>query len=114
MNERVLIPLFGLGTLALDRETFDAALTEGTKVAADNGASQLAAPRRLLTSEAMAEKIGVPESWVEEAARRNEVPSVKIGKYVRFDPDDVLSALKGHSRGARARVKNGSSLRDTC
>ena len=43
------------------------------------------ADAKLLTAAQAAELTNVPESWIRAAARRGELPSVKIGRrYVRF------------------------------
>jgi excisionase family DNA binding protein len=44
---------------------------------------------RLLTAQEVAERLGVPASWVYSAARRGDLPSIKVGRYVRFDPVKV-------------------------
>jgi excisionase family DNA binding protein len=44
---------------------------------------------RLVDAKAVAERLGVPKSWVLESARRDAIPTVRLGRYVRFDLDDV-------------------------
>jgi excisionase family DNA binding protein len=44
---------------------------------------------RLLDAKAVSERLGVPESWVRESARSGAMPHVRLGRYVRFDLDDV-------------------------
>ncbi len=44
---------------------------------------------RLLDAKAVAERLGVPETWVRESARSGAIPHVRLGRYVRFDLDDV-------------------------
>ena len=44
---------------------------------------------RLLDAKAIAERLGVPESWVRESARSGAIPHVRLGRYVRFDLADV-------------------------
>jgi excisionase family DNA binding protein len=44
---------------------------------------------RLLNAGQLAEHLAVPESWVREQARIGELPSIKLGHYVRFRLDDV-------------------------
>jgi excisionase family DNA binding protein len=48
---------------------------------------------RLLTARQLAEQLSVPESWLREKARIGELPSVKLGHYVRFCLDDVRRYL---------------------
>ena len=56
---------------------------------------------RLLTADQVAERFQVPKSWIYSAARRNELPSVRLGRYVRFDPRDL------EEWGAAQRRRNG-------
>jgi excisionase family DNA binding protein len=44
---------------------------------------------RLVDAQAVADRLGVPVSWVRESARRDAIPTVHLGRYVRFDLDDV-------------------------
>lgn len=44
---------------------------------------------RLLTAGEVAERLGIPVSWVREGARSGAIPHVRLGRYVRFDLDDV-------------------------
>jgi excisionase family DNA binding protein len=50
----------------------------------------------LLSAEAAAKSFGVPKTWISEAARRGELPSVKLGHYVRFKPEDLESFIKAN------------------
>lgn len=49
---------------------------------------------RLLDAKAIAERLGVPESWVRETARSDAIPCVRLGRYVRFDLTDVEAWLE--------------------
>lgn len=44
---------------------------------------------RLLTSEELAERLGVPAKWPLQQARAGHIPHVRLGRYVRFDRVDV-------------------------
>jgi excisionase family DNA binding protein len=44
---------------------------------------------RLRDAAYIAERLGVPRSWVYEAARRGDLPSVRCGHYRRFDDRDI-------------------------
>ena len=50
---------------------------------------QGAASSKLLAAAELAEIFGVPESWVREQARLGNLPSFKLGHYVRFRIEDV-------------------------
>ncbi len=45
---------------------------------------------------AMAELLGVPASWVYQRTRlgSSAIPFVKLGKYVRFDPEEVIEFFR--------------------
>ena len=56
---------------------------------------------RLLDAKEIAERLGVPESWVREPARSGAMPCVRLGRYVRFDLDDVERWLEECKRPGR-------------
>ena len=57
---------------------------------------------RLLTAEEVAEHLAVPVSWVRESTRSGAMPHVRLGRYVRFDLDDVERWLEECKRPGRA------------
>lgn len=48
----------------------------------------------LLTAEQLAPRLGVAISWVREQARQGNIPTHRLGHYVRFDLGEVLQATK--------------------
>jgi excisionase family DNA binding protein len=46
---------------------------------------------RLLTADEVAELLNVPVRWVRDKTREGVIPCVPLGRYVRFDRDDVLA-----------------------
>lgn len=42
----------------------------------------------------MAELLDVPENWIRDAARSERIPSQRLGHYVRFNPAEVLAAVR--------------------
>jgi excisionase family DNA binding protein len=62
---------------------------------------------RLVDAAAIAERLGVPRSWVLESARSGAIPCVRLGRYVRFseDIDRWLESCKqpGRSNTLRSR-----------
>jgi excisionase family DNA binding protein len=62
---------------------------------------------RLVDAAAIAERLGVPRSWVLESARSGAIPCVRLGRYVRFseDIDRWLESFKqpGRSNTLRSR-----------
>jgi excisionase family DNA binding protein len=57
---------------------------------------------RLLDAKAVADRLGVPESWVRESARSGAIPHVRLGRYVRFDLADVERWLEECKQPGRA------------
>ena len=45
---------------------------------------------RYCTVKQLAEMLGVPVSQVYRKTREGELPHIRIGKYIRFDPDEVV------------------------
>lgn len=49
----------------------------------------------LKTIEEMAERLSVPRSWIYARTRKNEIPCIRVGKYLRFREDEVMEWLEG-------------------
>ena len=64
-----------------------------------------------LTVEEAARLLRVKVSWLYERTRTNEVPHVKLGKYLRFDQDELLSWTRQFRRDGRGRGRPSSSTR---
>jgi excisionase family DNA binding protein len=60
-------------------------------------------PDRLLDDAGAAELLAVPKSWIGEAARRGELPHIKLGRYRRFDRADLLAWLEEQKGGGGRR-----------
>jgi hypothetical protein len=56
---------------------------------------------RLLDAKAAGVLLGVPASWLLAQARRDAVPHLRLGKYVRFDPVDLERWAETRKRGAK-------------
>jgi excisionase family DNA binding protein len=57
-------------------------------------------PADILTPEEVAARLKVPESWVYEKTRarcRNPIPCLRLGRYVRFDWNAVITWLTAAS-----------------
>ena len=54
----------------------------------------------------MARRLSLPVFWVQDAARRGKIPSVRVGHYVRFEPAVVVAAVKALK--LKAAVEDGS------
>jgi hypothetical protein len=55
--------------------------------------------RPLLDAKAAGELVNVPASWLLAQARRDLVPHVRFGRYVRFDADALEAWWRGRQRG---------------
>jgi excisionase family DNA binding protein len=65
----------------------------------------------LVDADTVAERLGVPKTWVLESARSGGIPHVRLGRYVRFDPDDVdawVASCKSPGRPIRFRSRRPS------
>ena len=60
-------------------------------------------PRTLIDAYAAGDLLGVPGSWVLAQARSDRVPHVRLGRYVRFDPDELEAWWRGRMRGPIVR-----------
>ena len=48
---------------------------------------------RLFTVDEAADALKLPKSWLYERTRRNAIPFHRIGKYVRFTPEDLAAII---------------------
>lgn len=109
MTDRVLIPLAGVGTLALEREVFAAALAAGAELMATSApspATSTVAPL-FVNAEEIARLTDTAPSWWESAARDLDCPSVFIGRVRRFKVADCLSWLED----VQERAPDGRALK---
>jgi excisionase family DNA binding protein len=53
----------------------------------------------LIDSKAAGRLLAVPPSWIEEQARRDAIPHVRLGRYVRFDPSELDAWWRARARG---------------
>jgi excisionase family DNA binding protein len=53
----------------------------------------------LLDAKAAAELLGVPASWVLAEARVDRIPHIRLGKYVRFETDQLEAWWRSRARG---------------
>jgi excisionase family DNA binding protein len=61
----------------------------------------------LLDAEAAAALLDVPKSWVMAEARAGRIPHVKLGKYVRFEADELEAWWRSRASGPRPRRRVG-------
>jgi excisionase family DNA binding protein len=75
------------------------------------GAPEQSKSVRLLDAAAVAEQLGVPESWVRREARANRLPHVQLGRYVRFELPVVEAFVVESRRGPVPGSGPGGSAR---
>jgi len=66
----------------------------------------------LLTVADICKKLGVSRAWVIEHSngrRRPVLPSIKLGKVRRFDPNELARFIDDCRRIGQTRVRNGGS-----
>ena len=54
--------------------------------------------QQLLNVEQLSKVLNVSVSWIYQRTSENRIPFIKVGKYVRFDLDEVIQFLKSSSR----------------
>jgi excisionase family DNA binding protein len=57
-----------------------------------------------LTVKEAADLLRVPVSWLYERTRTNSIPHVKLGKYLRFDRDELTGWVDGLKRDGRGQT----------
>jgi hypothetical protein len=61
------------------------------------------APSPLLDAQGAGHLLSVPASWLMAEARADRVPHVHLGRYVRFDRDELLGWVATRARGPKPR-----------
>jgi excisionase family DNA binding protein len=56
-----------------------------------------------LTIDEAAALIRVPNSWLYDRTRTNTIPHIKLGKYLRFDRDELVAWARQFRRDGRGR-----------
>jgi excisionase family DNA binding protein len=62
---------------------------------------------QLLDAKHAAALLSVPHTWLLAEARRDRVPHVRLGRYVRFDPDELEQWWRARMRGPTMDGRNG-------
>jgi excisionase family DNA binding protein len=57
----------------------------------------------LLDSGQAAATLNVPPSWIAAEARAGRIPHVRLGRYVRFNRDQLIAWCDGRSAGPRTK-----------
>jgi len=69
---------------------FRGLIREELRAANQNGHGE----SKLLTPEELANRLQVPLSWVYEQSRQGNIPTHRLGRYIRFDLHGVLASQK--------------------
>jgi hypothetical protein len=79
-----------------DQNPFDLLIDEIRTVVRDEIKAVISGDgtKELLEPEALAAKLKVPTSWVYEQSRQGNIPTHRIGRYIRFDLQEVLESQK--------------------
>jgi excisionase family DNA binding protein len=64
-------------------------------------------PAQLLTVEGLARFLSVEISFVRRLVVERRMPYFRLGRYVRFDPDEVARWIEGQKVGAEADMSSG-------
>jgi hypothetical protein len=57
----------------------------------------------LVTSEGVADHLGLPQSWVEAKTRQNLIPHRRFGRWIRYDLSEVRAWADKQHRGPSPR-----------
>ena len=92
MTDRVLIPVPGIGPIALTREALAEALAAGAELtgqAPSPGSPATIEP--LLDADQAGTQLGVTARWVEDSARAGIIPHHKLGRFLRFRVSEIAA-----------------------
>jgi hypothetical protein len=90
MTDRVIIPVPGIGLLALTREALAEALAAGAELTGQQPSPASAATGELLLDADQAgAQLGVTARWLDDSARAGIIPHYKLGAYRRFRVSEV-------------------------
>jgi len=78
-------------------------MTETERLSRDHeNASETSQPR-LVDVRDLAKILNVPVSWLYDRTRLGTIPCVRLGRYVRFDPDEVIAFFRRQGADGRAQ-----------
>lgn len=58
----------------------------------------------LLNADQAAELLNVPKTWIMAQARAGTIPHVRLGRYVRFDADELDRWWRDRARGPKTEA----------
>jgi excisionase family DNA binding protein len=62
----------------------------------------------LLDSGQAAAILNVPQSWIAAEARAGRIPHVRLGRYVRFNRDELIAWCDGRAVGPRTKSRKAA------
>ena len=83
-----------MGEPAKAPSPFDLLIEQIRAVVREEIAARANGSRELLEPEELASRLKVPVSWVYEQSRQGNIPTHRIGRYIRFDLAEVLESQK--------------------
>jgi excisionase family DNA binding protein len=81
-------------TPSLFGEVLRTELKDIVKEVVEAAISQNGHRQELLTADQLAERLNVPISWVYEQSRQGNIPTHRLGRYIRFNLNEVLGSQK--------------------
>lgn len=57
----------------------------------------------LIDARAAGRLLGVPHTWLLREARAGRIPHIRLGRYVRYQPDELVAWALERARGPRPR-----------
>ncbi len=57
----------------------------------------VSSPAKLIDVRELAQQLNVPVSWLYERTRTGAIPCIRLGKYIRFNPQEVLAFFRSKS-----------------
>ena len=76
------------------KNPFEPFFEEVRRIVREEIAASANGNRELLKPEDLAKRLRVPVSWVYEQSRQNQIPTHRIGKYIRFNFAEVVESQK--------------------
>ncbi len=63
--------------------------------------------QQFLSTSELAHRLNVPKSWIYVQVRENAFPKIKVGKYLRFNWDDVWEWIQAKQKKSEVCVEGG-------
>ena len=54
----------------------------------------------------MSEILKVNPAWLYQRTRNDSIPCIRVGRFVRFEPEKVIEFLKSEKRGGSEKCRN--------